>query len=246
MLTSDDFELKEFVQKEVVKYFDEFISKIIKNEFGYYSEKNGLDCAEIIGKKLIKKNIKFESNFDVGYAEDFIPGGKWYETDKKFAKKYVLICKKTPNKFFLKDKINPIVQKEILLKILEKVDLENLVFSEFHVVSSVRMLLKSGEDVGINHLLINKEVTDLIMKKYCKEKFHINMVICFIHDGFGFKDEIMNDIKQDYFKTFAANQNDEWKKLEATNHENKINANYLHLSLLMPSINEDKCAKLKI
>ncbi len=241
----------------MIEFENDFIPSITFDpDFGYQTNfRSGSkpSYAKRIGAELIKHNITFSSLYDIGH-------GKYDSSidDSDSQRSYAESCKQTPNPNFLQSILPFNEQKDILLKVLDKIDLTLLFdnpigekrFTNEDMEKTLRFfdLLNDLKNAGLDKLHINKELTNRIEAYYTSgEVSNPNFAISFIYNNFSFTEEfITTTFKDCFFKHFTASQKNTYDNLCCVNNKNSIKCNYYALNDELPPKEETNTKKNKI
>lgn len=226
--------IKTILEQQANQFIEKEISKIRmdENSLKYSISKIISNYRQQLGFEFIKESIPFTSLFDKGYADDYLKKYTKDKEEKKFAKHYINFCKTNPHADFLEDILDRSFQRDFLLKIIQEIDFKKE-FQDSTDWSGITNTLRDFKTIGINSLIVNKEVTEIVSKLYLEsENSNPNHVIVFIYEGFSFNDETIKVIKKDFYTCFSykTNLDDDWNKLAYNNLQNKIEIDHKNLS----------------
>jgi len=247
----------EILRKFMIEFEDDFIPSIsFDSEQGYktnFRSSEKASYAKRIGAEFIKYNIPFASLYDIGH-------GKYDSAvdDSEVQKSYIESCKQTPNQNFLKNILPFNEQKNILLKVLNKIDLKLLFDNpigekrftneDLNKLNFFFNMIDDLKNAGLDKLHINNELTTLIESHYNRgEVTNHNIAISFIYNNFAFSEEFMNTtFKKAFFTHLTTSQQHIYDSLCCANNKNSIKCSYYDLNNELPPKEEKNTKKNKI
>lgn len=219
--------ISSIIEKQIESFLEEKIFTLEKKENGYIFEAFIGHYISKIGKELKNKKISFVSLFDLGFFEQVDKSN----LNKNLINEYKDLTINSPSPQFLNENIPHQKQRDILLKIYNKLDLKGNWLKQSINISILNILSQMNE-FGIDKKLISQEINQIaneidtptdILAKYIKE-------------GFWFDDKIVEKLQ---------NKDLDFELLAKINNNNKIHFNFIQMNDQL-NININVPKKLKL